>query len=124
MPTLPERNETSILGDIMQNRTTDINHFARYESSQSRRFHRAYRQLIEIRELQARDKRRHYEQAHRDDHKPADASERYWPDQAPNPPPWDNDALDALTEPTHSRVTPITTTTSGNRPRDPGRKIS
>ena len=105
----PERTETSILGDIMQKRTAEMNHFSSYETNQSRRFHRAYRQLIEVRELEARDKRRNYEQAHRDDYEPQVKSNRYWPAQAPNPPPWEQEET---AEPTQSRLTPASTTTS------------
>ena len=108
-PDDPARDENYLLGDIMQNRTAEINHFARYEANQSRRFHRAYRQLVEVRELEARDKRRNYQQAHRDDDKPVAAGERYWPAQSPEPPPW---AQDETAEPTQSRLTSITTTTS------------
>ena len=117
-PDDPARDENYLVGDIMQDRTAEINHFARYEANQSRCFHRAYRQLIEVRELEARDKRRNYQQAHRDDHKPSATSERYWPDQAPDPRPWEKDET---AEQTQFRITPITTTTSHPGTRDPGR---
>ena len=113
-PADPKLDDTCLLGKIMQNRTAEMNHFARYEANQSRGFHRAYRQLIEVRELEARDKRRNYQQAHRDDHKPShdtarDSDERYWPAQSPDPPPWANDET---AEQTQSRLTSISTTTS------------
>ena len=108
-PDDPARDENYLLGDIMQNRTAEINHFARYEANQSRRFHRAYRQLIDVRELEARDKRRNYQQAHRDDDKPRANGEHYWPAQAPEPPPW---AQDETAEQTQSRLTSIPTTIS------------
>ena len=116
-PEDPARDETYLLGDIMQRRTADINHFARYEANQSRRFHRAYRQLIEVRELEARDKRHNYQQAHRDDDKPRTNGERCWPAQAPGPPSWETRET---TEPTQSRPTSMPATTSRGAKRPNG----
>jgi hypothetical protein len=54
----PEPDTVKLLGDILQNRVSQIGHFSRYETHQSSRLHRCFKQLIELRELNARDRRR------------------------------------------------------------------
>ncbi|MDA1313298.1 MAG: hypothetical protein O2968_08190 [Acidobacteria bacterium] len=104
-PNEPEPDKVNLLGDIMQTRTADMTHFSRYEAHQSRRLHQLFKQLIEIRELDARDRRRFQDQLDRESHE----NERRQPTQAHRRPPWREEQS---AEPTRYGVTSTKPTTS------------
>jgi hypothetical protein len=103
-PGEPDPDKVKLLGEIMQSRTDKMSHFSRYETHQTRRIRTAFKQLIELRELDARDRRRFQEeqkqaarQADRQGNPPA------------RRPPWDDEQI---TEPTRYGIRSTETTTS------------
>jgi hypothetical protein len=109
-PNEPEPDKVKLLGGIMQNRTANMSHFSRYEAHQNRRLHNLFKQLIELRELDARDRRRYQEELDRENRE----SER--PGKSRSRPPFDEQAS---TEPTRYGITfkePTTSDPPGDGP--------
>ena len=111
-PDEPEPEKVNLLGSIMQNRTANMSHFSRYEAHQNRRLHNLFKQLIEMRELDARDRRRYQEELHRENRESAH------PGKTRSRPPWDEEPS---TEPTRYGIIFKESTTSdppGDGPSD------
>ncbi len=115
-PDDPEPSETKLLGDIMQTRTADLTRFSRYHADHSRRYNSAFRQLIEMRELDNRDRRRNRE-AVEAANQPG-PNDRHGTSQPPNRPPWREEEI---TKPSRIGITSDRSTTSdppGHQPSD------
>jgi hypothetical protein len=104
-PGEPEPEKVNLLGSIMQDRTANMSHFSRYEAHQNRRLHSLFKQLIEMRELDARDRRRYREELNRENRE----RERHQPSQGARRPPWDDEPS---TEPTRYGIIFKESTTS------------
>ncbi len=91
-PNEPAPDETKLLGKIMQSRTADLTRFARYHTEHSQRYKSAFRQLIDARELDNRDRRRNREavEAVNQDGRHDD---RYPTSQPTSRPPWREDEI-------------------------------
>ena len=90
------RTDKFLLGEIMQSRANCLSHFARYDAHFSRRYFQAIKQLAQLRELQHGAARRQAQDAHerppqqsppQQSTRKQSQKERYWPAQAPDPPP-------------------------------------
>jgi hypothetical protein len=115
-PDDPEPSETKLLGDIMQTRTADLTRFSRYHADHSRRYREAFRQLIEMRELDNRDRRRNREAVEAANQ--AGPDDRHGTSQAPRRPPWREEES---TKPSRIGITSNRSTTSdppGHQPSD------
>ena len=105
-----EKTDKFLLGEIMQSRTNCMSHFARYDAHFSRRYFQALKQLAQLRELQHGAGRREAQDSPpQQSTRRQSQKERYWPAQAPDPPPWDQSGS---TKESQFSATPIPTATS------------
>ena len=112
-PNQPAPDETKLLGKIMQSGSADLTRFARYHTEHSQRYKSAFRQLIEARELDNRDRRRNREAV-----EAVNQDDRYPTSQPASRPPWREDEI---TEQSRHGIRSNRSTTSdppGVRPSD------